>query len=47
MLTVRTVAPATEPVTLTEAKAHLYVDGTADDTLITARRPSFSHGGRS
>ncbi|SHH86681.1 head-tail connector protein [Desulfosporosinus lacus] len=28
--------PATEPLTLTEAKNHLRVDGTADDTLITS-----------
>ncbi len=29
-------APATEPVTLTEAKAHLYVDTSNDDTMITS-----------
>ena len=30
-----TVAPATEPVTLSEAKAHARIDSSADDTLVT------------
>lgn len=34
-LTIKT-APAVEPITLTEAKAHLRRDDTADDTLITS-----------
>jgi uncharacterized phiE125 gp8 family phage protein len=36
MITVRTVEPATEPVTLTEAKAHFGVTITDDDTRITS-----------
>lgn len=33
---VRTVAPATEPVSLTEAKAQCRIDGTAENDLLTA-----------
>ena len=34
--TIRLAAPSTEPVTLTEAKDHLRVSGTTEDTFITA-----------